>query len=160
MAQQPARRHAWLRQAGLERGSGRVRQPGGPLQPPQPRRRGRLSGQSFASVTFTLTEDNRLRISYQATTDKPTVINLTNHTYFNLAGAGNGTVLDHIVTLHANSYTPVDSGLIPTGEIKDVEGTPFDFRNPRPLVFTSRKPAETRSVTTTTSSWKRVSFPT
>lgn len=90
-------------------------------------------GNLFTSVTFTLTEDNRLRISYQATTDKPTVLNLTNHTYFNLAGAGNGTVLDHIVTIHANAYTPVDSGLIPTGEIKDVKGTPFDFTSPTPI---------------------------
>jgi aldose 1-epimerase len=90
-------------------------------------------GNLYASVTFTLTEDNRLRISYQATTDKPTVINMTNHTYFNLAGAGNGTILDHVVTLHANAYTPVDSGLIPTGEIKDVKDTPFDFRSPTPI---------------------------
>jgi len=90
-------------------------------------------GNLYTSVTFTVTEDNRLRISYQATTDKPTVINLTNHTYFNLAGAGNGTVLDDVVAIRANAYTPVDSGLIPTGEIKDVKGTPFDFTSPTPI---------------------------
>jgi aldose 1-epimerase len=79
-------------------------------------------------VTFTLTEKNQLRISYKATTDKPTVINLTNHTYFNLAGAANGTILDHIVTLHADEFTPVDASLIPTGKIQKVAGTPWDFR--------------------------------
>jgi aldose 1-epimerase len=90
-------------------------------------------GNLFVSVTYTLTEDNRLRISYQATTDKPTILNLTNHTYFNLAGAGNGTILNHIVTLHAKAFTPVDDTLIPTGEIKNVEDTPWDFRNPTPI---------------------------
>ena len=90
-------------------------------------------GNLFVSVTFTLTNDNRLQISYRATTDKPTVINLTNHTYFNLAGAGNGSILDHVVTLHANAFTPIDAGLIPTGEIKDVAGTPWDFRTATPI---------------------------
>jgi aldose 1-epimerase len=87
-------------------------------------------GNLFVSVTFTLTDDNKLHIDYQATTDKPTVINLTNHTYFNLAGAGEGTILDHVATLHADAFTPVDATLIPTGEIKDVSGTPWDFRTP------------------------------
>ena len=90
-------------------------------------------GNLFVSVTYTLTDDNRLRISYQATTDKPTILNLTNHTYFNLAGAGNGTILNHIVTLHAKAFTPVDDTLIPTGEIKKVEDTPWDFLNPTPI---------------------------
>jgi aldose 1-epimerase len=90
-------------------------------------------GNLFVSVTFTLTDDNRLQITYQATTDKPTVINLTNHTYFNLAGAGNGDVLDHLLTLHADAFTPVDATLIPTGEIKDVAGTPWDFRTATPI---------------------------
>jgi len=85
------------------------------------------------NVTFTLTEKDQLRISYQATTDKPTIINLTNHTYFNLAGAGNGTILDQVVTLHANAFTPVDSTLIPTGKIQLVAGTPWDFRTAKPI---------------------------
>jgi aldose 1-epimerase len=85
------------------------------------------------NVTFTLTEKNQLRISYRATTDKPTIINLTNHTYYNLAGAGNGTILDHVVTLHADAFTPVDSTLIPTGIIQKVAGTPWDFRTAKPI---------------------------
>jgi len=87
-------------------------------------------GNLFVSVTYTLTDDNRLRISYQATTDKPTIVNLTNHSYFNLAGAGNGTILNHLLTLHAKAFTPVDTELIPTGEIKKVEGTPWNFLTP------------------------------
>jgi len=90
-------------------------------------------GNMFASVTFTLTDDNRLRIEYSATTDKTTIVNLTNHTYFNLAGAGNGTIKNHIVTIHADKYLPVDDALIPTGELKDVADTPFDFTNPTPI---------------------------
>lgn len=90
-------------------------------------------GNLFVSVTYTLTDDNRLRISYQATTDKPTILNLTNHTYFNLAGAGNGTILKEILTLNAPAFTPVDANLIPTGEIKKVAGTPWDFLHPTPI---------------------------
>jgi aldose 1-epimerase len=88
-------------------------------------------GNLFASVTFSLNDDNELRISYEATTDKPTIINLTNHSYFNLAGGG--TILDHVLTLHADAFTPVDETLIPTGEIKPVAGTPWDFLNPTPM---------------------------
>ena len=87
-------------------------------------------GNLFVSVTFSLTDENELRIAYAATTDKTTILNLTNHTYFNLGGAASGTILNELVTLHADKFTPVDSTLIPTGEIKDVAGTPYDFRQP------------------------------
>lgn len=87
-------------------------------------------GNLFASVTFALTDGNELQIRYSATTDKDTVVNLTNHSYFNLAGQGQGDVLGHIVTIDADRFTPVDAGLIPTGELKTVDGTPFDFRKP------------------------------
>jgi aldose 1-epimerase len=82
-------------------------------------------GKLTATVVYTLTDQNELKIDYSATTDKPTVVNLTNHSYFNLAGEG--TVLKHEVTILANRFTPVDSGLIPTGELQPVAGTPFDF---------------------------------
>jgi aldose 1-epimerase len=86
-------------------------------------------GNLTATVVYTLTDDNHLRIQYAATTDMPTVINLTNHSYFNLKGSGD--ILGHLVTLNADRYTPVDGGLIPTGELRSVEGTPFDFRKAR-----------------------------
>jgi aldose 1-epimerase len=82
-------------------------------------------------VTYTLTQDDELRIHYTATTDKPTVINLTNHSYFNLAGHDAGDILGHVVTINSDRYTPVDAGLIPTGELRSVAGTPFDFRQPK-----------------------------
>ena len=84
-------------------------------------------------VTYKLTTDNALSIHYRATTDKKTVVNLTNHTYFNLAGYTHGTVLDHELYLDADSFLPTDEGLIPTGELRSVEGTPFDFRTPKTL---------------------------
>lgn len=83
-----------------------------------------------AQVTYTLNDANELVIDYLATTDKPTVVNLTNHSYFNLKGAGNGDVLGHQVMIAASHFTPVDSLLIPTGQIAPVQGTPFDFRTP------------------------------
>nr|WP_062340720.1 aldose epimerase family protein [Herbidospora sakaeratensis] len=84
-------------------------------------------GELSAAVTYTLA-DRALRIDYAAVTDAPTVLNLTNHSYFNLAGGGD--VLGHVVTIDADAYTPVDEHKIPTGELAPVEGTPFDFRAP------------------------------
>ena len=87
-------------------------------------------GELSVAMSYRLTNDNELIIQYEAKCDKPTVINLTNHSYFNLHGAGNGSILDHQVTLNADFFTPIDSTLIPTGEFTPVENTPFDFRNP------------------------------
>lgn len=85
-------------------------------------------GNLNVTVRYTLDAKNGLEIEYNATTDKATVLNLTNHTYFNLAGAGSETVLKHRLTLRADHFTPIDSGLIPTGVVQTVDGTPFDFR--------------------------------
>lgn len=87
-------------------------------------------GNVNVGVTYTLTDANALKIEYSAETDKDTIVNLTNHSYFNLAGAGEGDVTKHVLYLNADQYTPVDSTLIPTGEIKSVAGTPLDFRKP------------------------------
>ena len=87
-------------------------------------------GTLTVSVTYELTDTNELKLTYHASTDKPTVLNLTNHSYFNLSGAGSGDILKEELQLDADRYTPVDSTLIPTGELKSVAGTPFDFRNP------------------------------
>jgi aldose 1-epimerase len=84
-------------------------------------------GKLTATVTYTLTDENELRIDYQATTDKPTHCNLTNHSYFNLAGHKSGDVLNQKLMLNCDQYLPVDATLIPTGELKAVKGTPFDF---------------------------------
>jgi len=87
-------------------------------------------GNLSVQVIYTWTDQNELKIEYGATTDKDTVLNLTQHSYFNLAGAGSGDVLQHQVTLHSDQFTVIDSTLIPTGEIRSVQGTPFDFRTP------------------------------
>ena len=82
-------------------------------------------------VTYTLTKNNELEVLYEATTDKKTVVNLTQHTYFNLSGDFSKTILDHEITLNADKIVPVDATLIPTGELQDVANTPFDFRKPK-----------------------------
>jgi len=87
-------------------------------------------GNLDCKVIFELTNDNAIKISYEATTDKHTIVNLTNHSYFNLNGAGSGTILNHMVQLDAANYTPIDSTSIPTGKIEAVAGTPFDFSKP------------------------------
>jgi len=85
-------------------------------------------GSVTARVTYTLTPSNELIVDYHATSTKPTPINLTQHSYFNLAGEGSGDILGHLLTIEADRFTPVDATLIPTGELMPVEGTPFDFR--------------------------------
>lgn len=90
-------------------------------------------GNLSVRVLYQLTDANELKIEYWATTDQSTVVNLTHHSFFNLHGAGNGTINDHLLQIQAAHYTPVDAGLIPTGEIVTVEGTPFDFQEPKPI---------------------------
>lgn len=90
-------------------------------------------GNLSVRVNYVVTEDNELRITYNATTDKKTVINLTHHSFFNLAGEGKGTINDHLLEVNADKYTPVDQTLIPTGELSPVSGTPFDFTSPKPI---------------------------
>jgi aldose 1-epimerase len=87
-------------------------------------------GELKVTMTYKLTDENEFAISYRAETSKPTVLNLTNHSYFNFHGAGNGDILDHVLQLNADNFTPVDSTLIPTGKIEAVAGTPFDFSKP------------------------------
>lgn len=97
-------------------------------------------GNLSVTATYTLTQDNALRLDYEATTDKDTICNLTHHSYFNLRGSGD--VLDYLVQINAEKFTPVDAGLIPTGELRPVAGTPFDFRKPTAIGARINSPDE------------------
>lgn len=90
-------------------------------------------GNLMVVVSYVLTDDNELKINYKAETDKTTVVNLTHHSFFNLKGEGEGDINDHVLMLNADNFTPVDSGLIPTGKIESVNGTPFDFTTPKTI---------------------------
>lgn len=90
-------------------------------------------GNLDVKVVFSLSDSNELKIEYEATTDKPTVVNLTNHSYFNLSGEGSSDILNHELILNADKFVPVDSTLIPTGELRAVKGTPFDFTEPQTI---------------------------
>lgn len=90
-------------------------------------------GDMHVKVAYTLEGDDALRLDYTATTDKDTVINLTNHSYFNLSGAGSGSILDEVAMINADEFTPINSTEIPLGDLRSVAGTPFDFRKPTPI---------------------------
>jgi aldose 1-epimerase len=90
-------------------------------------------GNLSLQVTYSLTTDNQLNVDYQATTDKATPVNVTQHTYFNLKGEGQSTILDHELMLNAKKFTPIDESMIPTGQLLDVAGTPFDFLTAKPI---------------------------
>ena len=92
-----------------------------------------MPGNRKIVMTYTLTADNEFKVDYVADTDKPTHMNISHHSFFNLKGEGNGTINDHVLFINASATTPVDSVLIPTGEIADVTGTPFDFRTAKPI---------------------------
>ena len=94
---------------------------------------GGFPGNLNVKVTYTLTDNNELKIAYEATSDKDTVVNLTNHAYYNLAGQGDGDILGHVLTIYADRFTPVDQVLIPTGHLQGVKGIPFDFTRPTPI---------------------------
>ena len=92
-----------------------------------------MPGNRIIYMTYTLTPENEFRVDYLAETDKPTHMNISHHSFFNLKGEGNGTINDHVLYINASKTTPVDAVLIPTGEIADVTGTPFDFREPKAI---------------------------
>ncbi|MBB4080756.1 aldose 1-epimerase [Lewinella aquimaris] len=94
---------------------------------------GGYPGNLSTTVVYTLRDDNSLEVSYEATTDQPTVVNLTQHAYFNLSGDFSRDILDHVVEIDADRFLPVDATLIPTGELQPVAGTPFDFTKPKPI---------------------------
>jgi len=102
--------------------------PGVQLNFTSPDSAGGFPGDLAVEVKYTLTHDDEIMIEYEATTDKPTIINLTNHSYFNLAGHDSGTILDHTIKINAKEITPVNENLIPTGELMEVENSPFDLR--------------------------------
>lgn len=99
-------------------------------------------GTLHITAIYTLTDDNALRLEYTATTDKPTIVNLTHHSYFNLAGQGNGDILGHEMMINGDKITPVDATLIPTGELRPVTGTPFDFTKPHTIGERVNQPDE------------------
>ena len=92
-----------------------------------------MPGNLNIRMTYALTSANEFKVDYSAHTDRPTHVNISHHSFFNLKGEGNGTINDHVLYLNASRTTPVDSFLIPTGEVADVSGTPFDFRTPKPI---------------------------
>lgn len=92
-----------------------------------------FSGTLAVTATYALDDENRLSTTYEATSDRPTIVNLTNHTYWNLTGEGSGSVLDHRLMIAADQFLPTDAGLIPTGEVRAVAGTAFDFRQAAPI---------------------------